>query len=467
MITFILNNKLIQTESHPGTTLLDFIRYDENLTGTKIGCREGDCGACTVLEGTLDNNKVIYKSIASCLTPLGNAQGKHIVSIEGINMKELSPVQNAMVNNAGTQCGFCTPGFIMSFTAHSLSTEPSDNELTIAAISGNICRCTGYKSIEKAAEDISELLKIKDISDPIKWLVENKHIPNYFLEIKNRLEKLEGLNVEKSENDKIIAGGTDLMVQIPEEIAESDIHLFYNQKDLKGIKKDKDSIIIGSASNASEIMNSEVMQEYFPEIKSHFKLISSEPIRNMGTIAGNFVNASPIGDLSIFFLALNVNIILKESKNTRQILLKDFFINYKKIDLNKGEYIESVIIPMPYQKLLFNFEKVSKRTHLDIASVNSAIFLKMKDNIIENCSVSAGGVSAIPKYLSKTSEFLIGKTITNEVVIKANKILQEEISPISDVRGSAEYKRLLLRQLFFAHFIKLYPESISLKELLS
>ena len=209
------------------------------------------------------------------------------------------------------------------------------------------------------------------------------------------------------------------------------------------------------------------MQEYFPNIKSHFKLISSEQIRNMGTIAGNFVNASPIGDLSIFFLTLNVNIILRKSNNTRKISLKDFFLDYKKVNINKGEYIESVVFPIPKQKFLFNFEKVSKRTHLDIASVNSAIYLKLNDDIIEECSISAGGISAIPKYLNKTSEYLIGKKITNGTVIKANKIIQEEISPISDVRGSADYKRLLLRQLFFAHFIKLCPKSISLNELLS
>ena len=177
MITFILNNKLIKTENHQGTTLLDFIRYEMNLPGTKIGCREGDCGACTVLEGTIKDDKVKYKSIVSCLTPLGNAHGKHIVTIEGINMKELSPVQNALVDHAGTQCGFCTPGFVMSLTGHSLSEETSDKEKVIASISGNICRCTGYKSIEKAAESISQLLKIKDINDPVKWLVENKHLP--------------------------------------------------------------------------------------------------------------------------------------------------------------------------------------------------------------------------------------------------------------------------------------------------
>jgi len=381
-------------------------------------------------------------------------------------MKELSPVQEAMVDHAATQCGFCTPGFVMSLTGHSLSKEQSTKEKAIAAISGNICRCTGYKSIEKAAESISELLKPKDIDDPIQWMVKNQFLPEYFLEIGPKLSKI-AANYKQSENSRIIGGGTDLLVQKPEDIAESNINLFYNRTDLKGIKKDKDYILIGSATNAGEIMKSTVMQEFFPDIQSHFKLISSEPIRNMGTIAGNFVNASPIGDLCIFFLALNANIILRESNNTRKIPLKDFFLDYKKLNLNPGEYIESVIIPIPDEKSVFNFEKVSKRTHLDIASVNSAIQLKLNDDMIEDCSVSAGGVSAIPKYLSKTSEYLKGKMLTNGTILKANEILQKEIAPISDVRGTEDYKRLLLKQLFFAHFIKLCPKSISLNELLS
>ncbi len=466
MITFILNNKTIQTNSHPGTTLLDFIRYGENLPGTKIGCREGDCGACTVLEGTLLNDKVKYKSIVSCLTPLGNAHGKHIVTIEGINQKELSPIQEKMVDHSATQCGFCTPGFVMSLTGHGLSEEQSTHEKAIAAISGNICRCTGYKSIEKAAQSISELLKVKDLKDPILWMVQNKFLPEYFLSIKDRLKNISSTEVNQ-EITQIIGGGTDLMVQRPEEMAENEIYLFYNRADLKTIRKEKDSIMIGSGCNANEIMKSEIMQEYFPDIKTHFKLISSEPIRNMGTIAGNFVNASPIGDLSIYFLALNANIIIVESNNKRNIPLRNFFIDYKKLDLNKGEYIHSVIIPIPQKEYKFSFEKVSKRTHLDIASVNSAIFMKLNNDTIENCSVSAGGVSAIPKYLKNTSEYLIGKKITNGTVLKASKILQEEISPISDIRGSADYKRLLIRQLFFAHFIKLCPSSISLSELLN
>jgi xanthine dehydrogenase small subunit len=181
----------------------------------------------------------------------------------------------------------------------------------------------------------------------------------------------------------------------------------------------------------------------------------------MGTIGGNIVNASPIGDFSILFLALNANINL----NTRTIQLSKFFVGYKKLDLQKDEYVKSISFSIPNKSTLFNFEKVSKRTHLDIASVNSAIMVDYEEDIIKSCCISAGGVGPIPLYLSKTSEFLKGKTISSDTIIKANEVMQNEISPIGDVRGSIEYKRLLLRQLFFAHFIKLFPEKISLAEL--
>lgn len=465
MITFLLNNKTIKTDAHPGTTLLDFIRYGEHLPGTKIGCREGDCGACTVLEGSLSEGKVHYKSIVSCLTPLGNAHGKHIVSIEGINLKDLSPVQEAMVENAATQCGFCTPGFVMSLTGHCMTESPSTTEKAIASISGNICRCTGYKSIEKAALSISEIIQNKDIQNPIGWMVEHKFLPEYFLEIKEKL-KLINSGSKSGGKTQIIGGGTDLMVQRPEEIEEAEIILFYNKNELKEILEQQDSIIIGSACNASDIMFSPVVQKYIPGIKSFFKLVSSEPIRNMGTIAGNFVNASPIGDLSILFLALNAELRIKQKNKERSLPLKSLFIDYKKLALEKGEYITTVKIPIPKGDYKLNFEKVSKRTHLDIASVNSAIFLRLNKGIIEECAVAAGGVSPIPKFLKDTSSYLVGKPIVKDTLLEANRILQEEISPISDVRGAKEYKRLLVRQLFFAHFIKLFPGSISLNELL-
>lgn len=236
MITFILNNQLIQAEKPEGTSLLDFIRYEADLKGTKIGCREGDCGACTVLEGKLFDKEVNYKSIVSCLTPLGNVHGKHIVTIEGINMKHLSPVQKAMVENAGTQCGFCTPGFIMSFTGLALAKEKSTKAKAIAAVSGNICRCTGYKSIEKAAEEIASVYSNKDVDKPIEWLVNNNFLPEYFLNIPKRLFEIKRIDHSFKSTNRIIGGGTDLMVQKPDEIYESELNLFLTERNLNLLK---------------------------------------------------------------------------------------------------------------------------------------------------------------------------------------------------------------------------------------
>lgn len=461
MIAFILNNQLVQTDKPIGGSLLDFIRYETNLSGTKIGCREGDCGACTVMEGYLEDGKMVYKSIVSCLTPLGNAHGKHIVTIEGLKKDCLSPIQDSFVANAATQCGFCTPGFIMSLTAHSLSYEKSTNEKAIASVSGNICRCTGYKSIERAVSDISNLLSDKNVLNPIEWLIENRYLPEYFNSIPSRLSEIEIIDNQTIGKGVIICGGTDLMVQKHDELVDSDLNLYQNRKELKGISIDKGVCTIGAGVTASELLQSSVIKDIIPDIKSYLKLVSSEPIRNMGTIGGNIVNASPIGDFSILFLALNADISL----NTRTIQLSKFFIGYKKLDLQKDEYVKSISFSIPNKSTLVYFEKVSKRTHLDIASVNSAIMVDYEGDIIKSCYISAGGVSPIPLFLYKTSEFLKGKSISNETIIRANEVMQNEISPIGDVRGSIEYKRLLLRQLFFAHFIKLFPERISLGEL--
>ena len=181
MIQFILNSKVIKTSTNSGMTLLDFVRYEQRLTGTKIGCREGDCGACTVLVGTLENDKISYQSITSCISPLGNAHGKHIVTVEGTNLKDkLTTAQSAMKDNYATQCGFCTPGFVVSLTGFALSTNKKNYEHAIDAISGNICRCTGYKSIEKAAQQVCEKFEFSETEISLEWLIENEFIPEYF-----------------------------------------------------------------------------------------------------------------------------------------------------------------------------------------------------------------------------------------------------------------------------------------------
>lgn len=463
MISFILNNQLITTDSPEGMVLVDFIRYEKSMMGTKIGCREGDCGACTVLEGALREGTVEYKSILSCLTPLGNVHGKHIVTIEGLEQDNLSPVQQAMSDRAATQCGFCTPGFILSLTAHCLKKETSNKEKTIASVSGNICRCTGYKSIKLAAEDVDQKLKEKD--NTTEWLVEHGFVPEYFLTIAEQLEQIKAQeNHHKSEIP--VGGGTDLFVQKADNLYFSGLNLTQEIPEMKQIEFLNKTCFVGAAITVTEMIENRMLQKHFPELKQYFKLISSEPVRNMGTLAGNIVNASPIADLVAFFLALDATVHLKTENTERELPLRELYKGYKQLDLNQNELIEKVSFKILEKNSIFNFEKVSKRTHLDIASVNTAIQLQVTNGTITSAHLSAGGVFAYPFYAHKTVAFLVGKNITDSTIREAAHILQKEIAPISDIRGTKEYKSLLLRQLFFAHFVKLFPKGIHFSELI-
>lgn len=473
MIQFILNNQLVNTEHATGSTLLDYIRYYKRLVGTKIGCREGDCGACTVLVGDFENDKLVYRSMTSCLMPLGNAQGKHIVSVEGINMNELSPVQQAMVDTNGTQCGFCTIGFVMSFTGFVLNETTKQCQDAITAIDGNICRCTGYKSIERAAAVLSEKINDKPEQETIAWLVENNFIPGYFLQIKERLTQLKekiketATTINPVVQKLILGGGTDLVVQKALTVKKSSVQHLFDTSHLQEIILENGQCHIGAAVTVTTFAESKLIQGFFPNLQRYIKLISSTPIRNMATMAGNLVNASPIGDMSIFLLALDSELVLNKNGTTRTIKLSNFYKAYKQIDKDADEIIEKIIFTPP-QHTHFNFEKVSKRTHLDIASVNSACQVQVNnEGVIEQIHLSAGGVAPFPKYLTATCSFLKGKKIDAENLQAAIEIMNAEIAPISDARGTADYKRLLLRQLFLAHFITIDQKSgIAVKNIL-
>ncbi len=488
MIKFILNDQDISTDLPAGTTVLDFVRYRQNLKGTKIGCREGDCGACTVMVGELVDGDVRYRTMTSCLMPLANAADKHIVTIEGINPTDggLTPVQQAMVDASGTQCGFCTVGFVMSLTGFCLGTpapSPALAEQAISAIDGNICRCTGYKSIERAAGEVC-----RQLADGGK-----RFVPDYFDQIVKRLAniKAETRPVGSVFNARpvFVGGGTDVYVQKHDAMADAaGAHLF-DIGELRGIRDLGEMIEIGASATVTDLLESPVMNAIFPDLYRHLKLVSSTPIRNMATLAGNFVNASPIGDMTVWFLALDAEIDFScgsphVSKGvTRTLALKNLYLGYKQLAKTDAEYISAIRFRKPVGDFRFNFEKVCKRTYLDIASVNTAISLTVRstpgdtwlppalsepgavatgfsggdiENLILTAHVAAGGVSPIPLYLRKTSEFLIGKTVSSETVAAANEIMQSEISPISDVRGTEAYKRLLLRQLFKAHFVEMF-----------
>jgi len=531
---FILNDETIETHLPTGVTVLDFVRYSKNLKGTKIGCREGDCGACTVLVGELIDGRVRYRTMTSCLMPLANAAGKHIVSIEGINPTDgsLTPVQQAMVDESGTQCGFCTVGFVMSLTGSCLDRVSSPRvssprvssphvskgsdatiEAAVSAMDGNICRCTGYKSIERAARRLSE----PPASAGGQSAADEKAlVPAYFGGIAARLKAIsDTTSGEAQGTDRpltqavLTGGGTDLYVQRPDAMAEAGTTPLFYDETLRGIRDTGEHIEIGGSATVTDLLESPAMQAVFPDLYKDLKLVSSTPIRNMATLAGNFVNASPIGDMTVWFLALDAKIDLctgpHVSKGGKRTLpLKDLYLGYKQLAKAPEEIITTIRFRKPTGDFRFNFEKVSKRTYLDIATVNTAISLTVRsmpgrnwlppalsgppapllpeegchrfgdgvvgaavgqasesragraevDYTIIDAHVSAGGVAPIPLFLKKTSEFLRGKAVSEDTITGANEIIQSEIAPISDVRGTEQYKRLLVRQLFRAHFVE-------------
>lgn len=474
MICFYLNDKLIRTNSSPNTILLDFIRSHQKLKGTKIGCREGDCGACTVLVGFIHpkSHTLVYKSVTSCLTPLANIHNKHVVTIEGINKKDISkltPVQQSFYDNGASQCGFCTPGFIMSATGFFLSGSQKDNDKLFDQLDGNICRCTGYKSIERACNYLTDHINLnKQENEELPFAVSQEIIPEYFLSMEENLKNLinEKNNILSSNNNSddfiFVGGGTDLLVQNADMIFESNV--IYTTKE-PTITETEEFIIFDDSVTTEEFFESQILHKYIKQFNHFKKLVASTPIRNMGTLAGNIANASPIGDLTIILLSLDASITIKNGFNQKNIPLKEFYLGYKTLAKESHELITKISIPKKLfsNTYYFNFEKVSKRTFLDIASVNSALFVEIgPDDTIINVLLSAGGIAPIPTFLTKTCQYLLSKKIDSTVVATAIEIARQEVSPISDIRGSREYKLLLLGQLLLAHFLQLFPNLLTL-----
>lgn len=465
-LSFILNDSSIAVEDNPAKTLLDFIRIDAGLKGTKEGCREGDCGACTVLLGEVIDNKLKYKSVNSCLFPIGNVAGKHVVTIEGLNNNSLTAVQTEFNHEGASQCGFCTPGFVNSLTGYVIENSKLNNDKAKEALSGNICRCTGYASINRATENLVEKISNMNIdsNERIESLVSKNILPEYFSTIKVRLSELLDKNNLNNSHTIKIGGGTDLFVQKPTSLLNEDVS-FIKNLDLTHIDVIEDNIHIGAGVTIEQFKNSEIITKHFPELSEQLNLFASLPIRNSATIGGNIVNASPIGDSTSIFIAMDSKLILNLKGNRREVKLNKFYKGYKDIDLSENEYVEKIVFTLPNESTYFNFEKVSKRKYLDIASVNTAIKVEVTNDIIKSVFISAGGVSPIPLFLEKISNFLLGKPVDTNVLLDALDIAQNELSPIDDIRGSAEYKGLLLTQLLKAHFIKLFPNKIIAEEL--
>jgi xanthine dehydrogenase molybdopterin binding subunit/xanthine dehydrogenase small subunit len=461
-IEFRLNGKPIRVDSvSPNTTLLEWLRAS-GLTGSKEGCAEGDCGACSVAIVDRDaRGKRCYRAINSCLVPLPLMAGRDIISVEGVACPKTHPVQKAMVENFGSQCGYCTPGFVMSlFEAYyreDLNTAAQLDE----QLCGNLCRCTGYRAIRDAAADAFANRNGGDAFDARLKKANAKLKPAKYKfdgEIFLRPASLAKLFRAMAEYPKarLIAGATDLGLEISKRFQHFPALISLEAvAELNEINSTETEWRIGAATILTKL--DDLLGTEFPVIREMLSVFGSRQIRNRATLGGNLVTASPIGDSAPVLLALDASVVLASAAGERVLPLDEFFVAYRKTALQPGEVMKSIIIPRPTAGVETHraFFKASKRREMDISTVAACFAIALDDSgAISTARLAYGGVAALPVRARATEAALVGKPWTSSTCDEVLPILDNEFTPISDVRGSATFRRALIANLlrkFFAN----------------
>ncbi|MDC0054331.1 xanthine dehydrogenase small subunit [Candidatus Pelagibacter sp.] len=462
-VQFIYENKLVELENpDPNQTILSFIRDRLKKTGTKEGCAEGGCGACTIVLGELENKKIKYKAINSCISFTPTLHGKQLIVVENLVSQDGSyhPVQEAMAKYHASQCGFCTPGFVMSIFAMSKNKKNNNNDDIKDAISGNLCRCTGYRPIIDAAKNIKKKYSDEFYKNSKKTinLLKKIHSKSIIIENKNKkyfapktINELRTV-IQKNPDSDFLSGGTDLSLKVTKDRQEiKKIINLNNIKELNFIKTKNNEIIFGSTTPLIQV--EKFILKYYPDFNNILRRYGSVQIRNVGTIGGNIATASPIGDTLPLLLSLNAKIIIQAKKGSKQILLNNFFIKYRKTKLKKGEFIKSIIIPI-YKNHNFKAYKISKRFDDDISSVCASFNFKIKDQRIQDAAIAYGGMAEIPKRAKNCENFLKNSKFSEDIFEKAKDLLKRDFNPISDMRASKQYRLEVAENLLIKFFIE-------------
>lgn len=465
MIQFLLNREL-RTEHalDPNVTVLNYLREHVGKTGTKEGCASGDCGACTVVVGELEGEHVRYRTLNSCLTFVSSLHGKQLITVEDLKHQgKLHSVQQAMVDCHGSQCGFCTPGFIMSLFALQKNSTGYDKGQTLEALAGNLCRCTGYRPIIDAAEQAC-CQKQPDQFDAFEsnTVAQLKAIaPRETAELNSGdkrclvpltvadLADLYAANPEA----RLLAGGTDLALEVTQFHRELPVMIYVGHiEDMKRIEVTDSAIEIGAAAALSDCY--EALSREYPDFGELLHRFASLQIRNQGTLGGNIGNASPIGDAPPLLIALGAQIALRQG-NTRRILpLQDYFLDYKVTARQEAEFIEKIIVPRKQANQAFRAYKVSKRLDDDISAVCAAFNLTIVDGVVTEARIAFGGMAAIPKRASACEAALVGSAWYPGVIERACDALGEDFTPLSDFRASKEYRLLTAQNLLRKFFLE-------------
>jgi xanthine dehydrogenase small subunit len=419
-------------------TVARFLRARVSATGTKIVCEEGDCGACTVLVGRREGGRLVYRAVNACIQFMFQLDCAHVVTVEGLGM---TPVQEAMVRCHGAQCGYCTPGFVMAL-AGMFECGGRDAK---AALTGNLCRCTGYESIIRAAEETEGQPKVEELypSGPILEAIREVAGEAVRLGTFYKPVTLDDAIAFKNEKTVIVQGSTDFGVWrtkrnfVPDSILSLD-----GIEGLGEIQIDGKTLSVGGRVSLAQFES--VVRDLVPPMATIMDRFGSPQIKNAGTLAGNIANASPIADTLPFLFVMDARL---ELNGSRVVPIREFYLGYKKLDLRPDEIITRILIPLPDDGETLRLYKISKRSHLDISSFTAAMLMRRTDGRIDSMRLAYGGVGPVVMRLRKTEEFLAGKPVSRDTFAEAGEVAREEIAPISDVRGSKEFRLQLAENI--------------------
>jgi xanthine dehydrogenase small subunit len=459
-------------EVDPTMTVLDWLRLDERRTGTKEGCNEGDCGACTVAIGRLEGDSVRYRAVNACIRFMGQLDGCQLLTVEDLKGKDgaFHPVQQAMVECHASQCGFCTPGFVMSlFTLFQNDPKADHSTTTLSAdrvddaLAGNLCRCTGYAPIVAAAQRMLQLSR----GQPDRFATERPDTVARLRALQDEetvavgsgarrfyapttADALADILLEHPEA-RIVAGTTDVGLWVTKDLRVIDQVVDISRvKELRAITDTGDALEIGAGVTYADALP--VLAALYPDIGEVFRRLGGEQVRNVGTIGGNIANGSPIGDSPPLLIALGARLVLRKGTERRELALEDFFIAYGKQDRQTSEFVEKIVLPKPAKDLRFRAYKIAKRFDQDISAVLGAFALTLADGTVGSARIAYGGMAGTPKRATHAEQALTGQSWNETTLEAAVAALAEDFTPLTDWRASAGYRAKvagnLLRRLF-------------------
>ena len=454
----------------PTQTILQHLREDLRCTGTKEGCAEGDCGACTVVIGSLENGELELKAVNSCIQFTPTLDGKALFTVEDLQLPDgrLHPVQQALVECHGSQCGFCTPGFAMSLWGMYLKQEgapPSRCQID-DALSGNLCRCTGYRPIIEAAGRMLELPRAEfdraAVADALLSLQRSEGATYAFegrsFHAPRTLDELVALRSTHPQA-LILAGSTDVGLWVTKQMRElNDIIYIGNVAELKSVTESEGMLEIGAGVTLQDAYAA-VCRHYPDALSEMWQRFASLPIRNAGTLGGNVANGSPIGDSMPWLIALGARLVLRGAGGERELALEDFYLGYQQKDLQADEFVAALRVPLAQAGVRFRTYKLAKRFDQDISAVCAAFALSFDGDTVTEARIAFGGMAATPKRAARAEAVLTGRAWNEAALTEAMAALAQDYAPLSDMRASSSYRMKTAQNLLRRFWLETRPEN--------